>query len=82
MTETTIISTSHNFEEGLRFKKKFKAAFDTKAYEKIKTIVLNNITKKSFIIFAEENPAALPRSHDSTSMTFQSLFSKILYAKQ
>jgi hypothetical protein len=66
----------------LRFKKKLKAALDTAAYETTKTIVLNNIKKKSFIIFAEENPAALSRSHDSASMIVQFLFLKILYAKQ
>jgi len=81
ITETTIISTSHNFAEELRFVKNFKAAFDTAMYETMNTAVLNSIKKKSFIIFVIESPAALYRSHDLVSMIFQSPFLKILSAK-
>ena len=77
ITETTIISTSRDFAEGLRFKKNFKAAFDTTMYEMINTAVLNNIRKKSFITFAIEIQAALSRSRDWLSMTSQSHALKI-----
>jgi len=80
--ETTIISTSRNSADGLRFLKNFRALLDTKKYEIRKTAVLNKIIKKSFIVFVIETPAALFRSHDSVSMIFRSPVLKILSAKR
>ena len=78
--DTDIISISHNFEDGLRFRKNFKTALEIKAYERRNTKVLKRIIKKSFIIFVVETPAALYSSHDLGSKTSQSLSSKIVSA--
>lgn len=76
--EIVMISTSVDSALEFLFLINFKVSFEIKTYDKMKTEVLNSIRIKSFIIFAEETPAVLSRSHDSVSMTSQSLFLKIL----
>ena len=62
--ETAIISISHNLAERFRFCTNRNTNLDIIAYDTRNTAALNNIIKKSFIIFPVKNPDDLYSSRD------------------